>query len=207
MSSGARWLAWAQQLQAIAQTGLTYAKDPYDLERYRQLRELAVEIAADHLVASREQVSAAFALGSGYPTPKLDVRAVVFQGEEILLVRERAVAKWSLPGGWADVGQSLGEVAARETLEESGYEVRPVKLLAVLDKARHAHPPSLDYAYKCFLSCRLEGGEARTSHETDAVGFFAAQALPELDDHRVTRAQLARMFEHRADPSLPADFD
>ena len=68
--------------------------------------------------------------------------------------------------------------AERETLEESGYQVRAEKLLALLDKARHEHPPSLDYTYKVLIGCRLEGGEARTSHEVDDVGFFAEERSP-----------------------------
>lgn len=207
VSSGTAWSAWAQKLQAIAQTGLAYSKDAYDIERYRQLRDIAVSIVCDQTAASEEQVRTEFALGSGYPTPKVDVRAVVFEKASILLVRERAEGLWSLPGGWADIGQSLGEAAVRETLEETGYRVRPVKLLAVFDKAKHPHPPSLDYVYKCFVSCELEGGEPRVSHETDAVQFFLKTSLPHLDTRRVTASQVLRMFEHHADPFLPTDFD
>jgi ADP-ribose pyrophosphatase YjhB (NUDIX family) len=200
-------LAWAQKIQAISQTGLTYSKDAYDLERYRQLRQIAVEIAADHLGASQEQVTAAFALGSGYPTPKVDIRAVVFQGEQLLFVRERAAGLWSLPGGWADVGESPGEAAARETLEETGYRVRSSKLLAVFDKAKHGHPLSLEYVYKLFVLCQLEGGTPEISLEIDAVAFFDRDSLPDLESGRVTVAQVNRMFEHHADPTLPTDFD
>ena len=207
MSSGATWLTWAQKLQAIAQTGLAYSKDAYDIERYQQLRDIAVNMVCDNTAASEEQVRPDFALGSGYPTPKVDVRAVVFLNGSILLVRERAAGLWSLPGGWADIGQSLGEVAVRETLEETGYRVRPVKLLAVFDKAKHPHPPSLDYVYKCFMSCELEGGEPCVSLETDAVQFFYNTSLPHLDSRRVTASQVLRMFEHHADPLLPTDFD
>jgi ADP-ribose pyrophosphatase YjhB (NUDIX family) len=201
------WLRWAERLQAMAQAGLTYAHDPYDLDRYRELRAIAVEMAARHLGLPAEAVAPGFAAGTGYPTPKVDVRAAVFRDGRLLFVRERAIARWSLPGGWADVGQSPGEVAAKETLEESGFRVRPVKLLAVLDKSRQDHPPAIDYVYKLFIRCVLEGGEAQTSHETDAVGFFGPDDLPELETGRVTRAQVRRIFEHEADPSLPADFD
>jgi ADP-ribose pyrophosphatase YjhB (NUDIX family) len=207
MTDQPTWLAWVQRLQAIAQAGLAYSKDPYDLDRFRQLRAMAVEIAAAQGRAPRKEVAEAFALGSGYPTPKVDIRAVVFQGHDLLFVRERAAGLWSLPGGWADIGESPGEVAARETLEESGYRVRPSRLLAVLDKSRHEHPPSLDYVYKVFVLCDLESGTAQTSHETDAVGFFGRGGLPPLETNRVTLTQIARLFEHHADPSLPTDFD
>ncbi len=202
-----QWLRWAERLQAIAQTGLTYSQGPYDIERYRELRAIAVEIAARHLDQPLESVVKGFASATGYPTPKVDVRAVVFREQRLLLVRERAVARWTLPGGWADVGQTPGEAAAKETLEEAGFVVRPVKLLAVFDKSRHPHPPGVDYVYKLFFRCALEGGEARTSLETDAVGFFGTSDLPELDEERATRPQVLRMFEHEADPTLPTDFD
>jgi ADP-ribose pyrophosphatase YjhB (NUDIX family) len=201
-----KWLEWAQRLQAIAQAGLTYARDPYDLERFREVRALAVAIVSAQTGEPPARVMEAFALGTGYPTPKVDVRAVVFRDDEILLIREKAVGLWALPGGWADVGDSPSEAAVRETLEEAGCEVRATKLLAVLDKSRH-HPPSLDYVYKLFIGCELLGGEPRTSHETDGVGFFAADRLPELETGRVTAAEIARMFEHHRDPTLPTDFD
>jgi ADP-ribose pyrophosphatase YjhB (NUDIX family) len=201
------WLRWAQRIQAIAQTGLTYARDPFDLERYRELREIALEVASAGLSEPAEEVRVAFATGLGYPTPKVDVRAVVFRGEELLLVRERRVGRWTLPGGWADVGDTPSLAAERETLEESGYRVRAEKVLAVLDKSRHEHPPSADYTYKVLIGCRLEGGEPATSHEIDAVGFFARSALPELDLDRTTPGQVELAFSHRADASRPADFD
>jgi len=202
-----QWLRWAERLQAIAQTGLTYAKDAYDHDRYRELRGIAAEIAARHLDLSVEAVAAGFASGTGYPTPKVDVRAVVFREGRLLLVRERATGGWTLPGGWADVGQTPGEAVSKEALEESGFRVRPVKLLAVFDKSRHAHPPAVDYVYKLFILCALLGGEARTGLETDDVGFFGRDELPAPDEGRSTRAQLLRMFEHEADPTLPTDFD
>jgi ADP-ribose pyrophosphatase YjhB (NUDIX family) len=201
------WLRWAQRVQSIAQTGLTYAGDPYDRERYEELRAIAVEMASASLAAPAEEVRVAFAGGLGYPTPKVDVRAVVFRGEEVLLVRERRNGRWTFPGGWADTGDTPALAAERETLEESGYRVRAEKLLALLDKSRHEHPPSVDYTYKVLMGCRLLGGEPATSHEIDAVGFFARPALPPLDLDRTTPGQVDLAFAHRDDPARPADFD
>jgi ADP-ribose pyrophosphatase YjhB (NUDIX family) len=201
------WLRWAQRIQALAQAGLTYARDPFDRERYEQLRAIAVEMAACATAAPPEEVRVAFASSLGYPTPKVDVRAVVFRGEELLLVRERASGRWTFPGGWADAGDTPSLAAERETLEESGYRVRAEKLLAFLDKSRHEHPPSLDYTYKVLIRCRLEGGAPVTSHEIEAVGFFPRTALPELDLDRTTPGQVDLAFAHLADPSRPADFD
>lgn len=201
------WLRFAERVQAIAQTGLAYAKDPYDRERYLELRRIAVEMAATGLCVPGAEVAVAFASGLGYPTPKVDVRAVVLRGDELLLVRERRSGRWTFPGGWADVGDSPGAAAERETLEESGYRVRAVKLLALLDKARHDHPPSLDYTYKLLIACRLEGGASVTSHEIDAVGFFPRGAELELDLDRTTPGQLALAWAHHDDPARPTDFD
>lgn len=196
-----------QRIQAIAQTGLTYARDPYDRERYAELRELAVIMAAYGLARPSEAVRAAFALEEGYPTPKVDIRAVVFDRGRLLLVRERTDGLWSLPGGWADLGESPAQVAEREAQEESGYVVRARKLLAVFDKARHDHPPSMTYTYKLFIGCELLGGAPVTSLETDGTGFFARDQIPPLSRSRVTPAQIARMFEHHDHPDLPADLD
>jgi ADP-ribose pyrophosphatase YjhB (NUDIX family) len=201
------WLRWAQRVQAIAQTGLTYARDPYDRERYEELRAIALEMAARALGMPPQEVRVAFASGLGYPTPKVDVRAVVFRDAELLLVRERRSGRWTFPGGWADAGDTPSLAAERETLEESGYRVRAGKLLALLDKSRHEHPPSIDYTYKILIRCRLEGGEPSTSHEIDAVGFFAREALPPLDLDRTTHGQVDLAWAHLADPSRPTDFD
>jgi ADP-ribose pyrophosphatase YjhB (NUDIX family) len=201
------WLRRAQRIQSIAQAGLTYARDPYDRERYEQLRGLAVEIAAEGVSEPEEVVRVVFASGAGYPTPKVDVRAVVFRENDLLLVREASSARWTLPGGWADVGDTPAAAAVRETLEESGYRVRAEKVIALLDKTRHEHPPSLDYTYKILIECRLEGGEPRTSHEVDAVGFYAEDGLPDLDLERTTPGQVALAFSHHRDPARPTDFD
>jgi len=208
LSHNPLWLQWAQQIQSIAQAGITYSKDPYDQERYRRLREIAGEIMASYTSVPKDVLSQALAAEEGYLTPKVDVRAVVFDVRgRLLLVRERGEGLWSLPGGWADVGESPGEAAAREVLEESGYRVRPVKVLAVYDRARHAHPPLLWYVYKLFIRCELVDGTARTSLETDRVGFFDRDSIPALSTSRVTAAQIRRMFEHYDNPDLPTDFD
>ncbi len=199
-------LRWAQRVQAIAQTGLTYARDPFDRQRYGELREIAVEMAAAS-GAQAEAARVAFSAEEAYPTPKVDVRAVVFRGDELLLVREARTGGWTFPGGWADVGDTPGGVAERETLEESGYSVRARKMIAVFDKSRHEHPPSLFYTYKLLVLCDLVGGEARGSHETDAVAFFAREALPQLDLERATPGQVGVAFAHHADPERPTDFD
>ena len=202
-----QWLVWARELQAIAQTGLTFSKDSYDLDRYRRLRAIAVEMLAVGSNTPMEQVHGLFNQDVGYPTPKVDVRAAVFRGDCILLVREISDGRWTLPGGWADVNQSAKECVEREVKEESGFDARAVKLAAIYDRRLHnptSHPYSI---YKLFFLCELTGGEARPSLETTAVEFFPRHRLPELSLGRVNAGQIERMYVHRAHPKLMTEFD
>jgi ADP-ribose pyrophosphatase YjhB (NUDIX family) len=137
----------------------------------------------------------------------VEVRAAVFREEQILLVKEPGDEGWSLPGGWADVGESPSEAAVRETLEESGYRVRPVRLLAAYDRDRHGHPPIPYHVYKLVFLCQILDQTPSPDVDAEGVGFFAEKQLPELSISRVTRAQISRFFEQQRDPDRPADFD
>jgi ADP-ribose pyrophosphatase YjhB (NUDIX family) len=189
-------LGWVRRLQAIAQSGLTYAKDPYDVERYQQIRRIAAEIAASPSGTTADSIAALFSEASGYATPKLDTRAVVLNEEKILLVREREDGLWTLPGGWVDVGESPSESVEREVKEESGYAVRAVRLLALWDRDKHPHPPMAFHVYKVIFHCELLGGDPlAASTETEGVDFFPKDALPELSLGRVTPQQIERLIE------------
>ena len=201
------WLDWARKLNALAQTGLTFAENPYDIERYTAVRTIAAEMIAR---ATGTEVAGVLALldrDSGYATPKVDVRGVVFQDGKILLVREQSDGLWALPGGWADVNDSPASAVVREIREEAGYETRASKLLALLDRNRHNHPPHVNHIYKAFIRCEIIGGAPTTSHEIQDVGFFGEDEIPELSLTRNVPSQVARMFEHHRQPGLPADFD
>jgi len=202
------WLDWVRSLQAIAQAGLTYASDEYDIERYHAVRRVAAEIASAQSGTPPEMIHGLFAAATGYPTPKVDVRGAVIGAGRILLVRERSDGAWTLPGGWADPGESPSEAVAREVLEEAGVRVRAVKLIALYDRARQGHPVHSESIYKAIFSCQaLEHLAPRASGETDAAAFFDADALPELSVGRTTHAQIARVMAHHADPALPTEFD
>lgn len=202
------WLSWARKLQALAQNGLHFSRDPFDRERYEQVLEVALGMLARGSDLDAAAVRHLFAHDTGYATPKVDVRGALFQEGRILLVRERSDGLWTLPGGWADVNDAPSEAVEREVLEESGFRAKTSKLLAVYDRRLHGHePPSPRHVYKLFFRCELVGGEASTSHETDGVAFFAEDALPSLSLFRVTPSQLARLFAHERDPALPTDFD
>jgi len=200
-------LRLAERLRVIAQAGLTYSEGPFDRDRYEKLLSIAAEVAAGGLGLPVDGVAEILRAERGYPTPKVDVRAVVPQGDQVLFVREVTDGLWALPGGWADAGVSPADMAAREVLEETGYVVKPVRLLAILDKARHGHPPDPWATYKLFFLCRLEGGAPRPSFETPECAFFQEGALPPLSTPRNTERQIRRMFEHLRTPGLPTDFD
>jgi ADP-ribose pyrophosphatase YjhB (NUDIX family) len=210
MTQEPQWLVWAREIQAIAQIGLTFSRDPYDRERYERLRAIAGEIVAEHTSVDVAQLHAVFAAETGYATPKIDVRGAVFRDGRILLVRESADAgRWTLPGGWADVNESPVECVTKEVREESGFNVRVRKLAAVWDRARHAHLPHyLFHIWKLFFVCEIVDGDARSGMETSEVAFFGEEELPaDLSVSRVLDWQLRRMFQHMRDLALPTEFD
>src|SRR5918911_4657285 len=190
------WLRWVKRLQAIAQDGLTYATDEYDAGRYEQVREVAAEILATRSTGELEDARGLLELERGPATPKVDVRAAVFDGGRILLVKEPDDGGWSLPGGWADVGESPAEAAVREVFEESGYRVRPVRLISALDRDRHGHPPIPYHVYKLVFLCEIldetparMGGRTgwSSSASTNCPGSRArVSSPPRSDDLRIS---------------------
>lgn len=202
------WLTWARRIQAIAQNGLTFAQDPFDQERYEALRQLAAEMLAAGSTLPFDQAIELFSKEEGYATPQVDERGVVFCDGKLLLMKEKSDGLWSLPGGWADVGGSPAENVTREIREETGFQTRAVKMLAVYDREKHPHQPAfVQHVYKLFVLCEITGGEPALSIETEAVGFFGEHEIPELSLTRVTPGQVARCFEHHRQPDLPTDFN
>ncbi|UQZ77411.1 ADP-ribose pyrophosphatase [Niallia circulans] len=202
-----KWLQWAKQLQAIAQAGLTYSKDTFDLERFEDIRKISLEIMSEYTKVDETRIRDLFANETGYATPKVDIRAVVFQDNKILMVKEKTDNSWALPGGWGDIGLTPAEVAVKEVQEESGFKVKAVKLIAVMDKKCHPHPPSPYHVYKMFIQCEIVGGEAQEGVETSSVGFFAKDDLPPLSIPRNTESQILLAFKHMANPLEPVYFD
>jgi ADP-ribose pyrophosphatase YjhB (NUDIX family) len=202
-----QWLKWVQQLQAIAQNGLTYTKDVFDKERFEAIQHLAAEIAAHHTDTPQHKIVNIFEDQTGYATPKMDVRGVVFQDNKILLVQEKSDQLWTLPGGWVDVHESPSTAVEKEIVEESGYICKAKKILALYDMNKHSYPPHSAHVYKLYILCELIGGEAATSIETTAVQFYEENNIPKLSLRRTTPEHIKQMFEHKRNPDFPTDFD
>jgi ADP-ribose pyrophosphatase YjhB (NUDIX family) len=209
MSTAADILQWARKVQAIAQNGLEFTRDTFDRDRFEQLQQLVTTILTSELAITPGELKGLWRGDDGYATPKVDVRGGVFQQDKVLLVRERSDGKWTLPGGWVDVGDAPSFAVEREIREESGYLTKAVKLAALFDRNNpaHGHPPSILHIYKLFFVCELTGGTATLSNETDGVDFFPVDSLPPLSIGRATQSQIERLYQHHLNRDLPTDFD
>ncbi|MDR3429515.1 NUDIX hydrolase [Silvimonas sp.] len=199
-------LEQARRLQAVAQTGLHYARDPFDIQRYQEIAAIAhAQLAELTGAATTEQITQLFIPEKGYANPKLDVRTAVFRDDRILLVRELSDGYWTLPGGWADVGSTPAQIAAREVLEEAGFVVRISRFMKLIDMHQHAHPPEPFHIWKLIFQGEILSEGQPDGIETDGVGFFALDDLPPLSLQRILPEQIARLFELRASGGV--DFD
>jgi ADP-ribose pyrophosphatase YjhB (NUDIX family) len=200
----------AIKLSALAQDGLTFAANPYDVDRYRQVSRLATDLLAALSGRPADELAIELGRDSGYATPKVDVRGAIFDDQQrVLLMQEKTDARWSLPGGWADPGDSPSSAVTREILEETGYHSSAVKLIACWDREIQQNPPPLAvHVYKLFFLCRPDGTvQPPAALETLDVGWFAIGELPPLSLGRVNHRQLERALAHHLDPSLPTEFD
>jgi len=203
-----RWLQWAKRLQAVSQTGLHYSKDPYDIERFQEIQQISAEMMAEGSSTEITKILGLISAQKGYATPKVDVRGVCFREEKILLVKERIDGGWTIPGGWADIGESPRECVEKEVWQESGFQARAVRLLAVLDREKDPAGPPLPFSiYKLFFLCEITGGEARPGSETLGVQFFGENEIPPLSLSRTTPRQIERMFASYRDPDRHCEFD
>ncbi len=201
------WLDWIIELQSLAQIGLTYTKDDFDKERFERIRELSAQMMSRIAQRPPEEIKDLFCNETGFQTPKLDTRAAVFRDGKILLVHEKT-GKWSLPGGWVDVNQSIRQNTVKEVFEESGYVVDAVKIISIHDRNLHNSPR---YAYgvcKIFVLCKLIGGTFRENLETTECKFFSIDELPELAVEKCTDEQISLCFEaYRENGKWEPEFD
>lgn len=202
-----KWLAWAREIQAIAQTGDHYADNHYQHERYQRLLEIAAEMVNENGKVDYTPVLGAFRGAVGYATPRIDVRGAVFQDGKLLLVREISDGGWCMPGGWADVGDVPSESAEREVWEEAGFKVKAKKVVGVYD-ANRTGPLELFHAFKVVFLCDVLDGKATPSVETSEVGFFSPEEIPGvLSPNRTSPRVIADAFAAYQDPERPTQFD
>ena len=208
MEKGKELITIAQRIRALAQTGLSYSVSDYETDRCQELLELSHRITSIVSGLPEQEIAACFHPVKEYVTPKVDIRAAVFNDRgEILLVREKADGRWSMPGGWSDVGYTPTEVAVKETKEETGLDVRVERLLAVLDKRCHAYPPTSLYVYKMFILCSVTGGALSGTFDILDQRFFCLDNLPPLSLDRTLPENIRMVDELRRHPERPVVLD
>jgi len=200
-------LEHVKKIQSIAHAGLTYTENKFDIERYEELKKISLNLLSDLTCIEIGTIENIFINETGYQTPKVDIRGVIFKDEKLLMVKEKVDGKWSLPGGWADIGLTPKEVVTKEVLEEAGLTVKPVKLLAVFDKRNYKHPPSLFHTYKMFILCKAVEGNISPGIETTEVNYFGLDEMPELSPTRITIEQIRSLFDFLNDHDKETIFD
>ena len=201
------WLTITKRINSIAQTGLAFSKDEHDRERYTELLALSIRILQNITEIDSKKLEFVFNREGGYQTPKVGIRAVVIKDQKVLLVKEKMDHKWSLPGGWADTGLSPGEITVKEVKEESGYDVKPKRILGLIYYNRYQEEPFPFDVYNLFMECEIDGGEPVSGAETSEVRFFDIDNLPDLSVRRVTKDQIIKMYELSMNKMLEPIFD
>ncbi len=200
----------AKRIKSIADTGLLYSSNEYDRERYTELLAISHELMGQLTGLPVEVIKNFYAPNKDYPTAKVDVRGLLLNEQgQVLLAREMADGKWTLPGGWADVGYSPAEVIEKEFLEETGLQVKATRLLAVFDKRCHPHPPQPFYVYKFALLCELKTKEQSLNKGFDILetGYFPVDQLPDLSEERILAAQIELLYKKATGGDFAAYFD
>ena len=202
-----KWLKWAIEIQSLAQAGLEYTNNVYDIERYERLREISAEMIAEKTDLNIDKVKNLFCNETGYQTPKIDTRAVIFKDNKILLVHENN-GTWSLPGGWCDVLESIKSNTEKEVKEETGLNVRAIKVIAIQDRNKHNKPI---YAYgvcKVFVLCDIIDGEFIKNIETTEIEYFALDNIPNnLAEEKTNKEQIEMCFEAYNDKNWETQLD
>ncbi|HEY3312425.1 MAG TPA: NUDIX hydrolase [Anaerolineales bacterium] len=206
MTDSPKWFDWAREIYSLAQAGITYSGNPYDIQRYKRLQEITAEMLASQADLSQAAILQSFSMQSGYATPKVDVRGAVIRDGKILLVREQADGRWAMPGGWGDIGDGPADMVAREVWEESGFKVRVDKLVGLYD-ANRLQPMEFYHVYKLVFLCSILAGEPTPSLETLEVGFFSMDELPPLSEVRTNRRILEEVFAHYVQDGRAAFFE
>nr|WP_321453790.1 NUDIX hydrolase [uncultured Carboxylicivirga sp.] len=197
-----------KRIKALAETGLVYAQNGYEIERNQELIDLSKELMAAIIDQPIEVIDRFYLPPKEYPTPKVDVRGFILNDQdEILMAKEMVDKKWTIPGGWADIGFTPSEIAIKEVEEETGIQSEVVRLLAVYDKRCHNHPASTFYVYKIVFLCKVTGGELRGAFDIEDSGWFSIDNLPELSEDRIVKSQIEELFKLAKNDCLPVVYD
>lgn len=200
-------LRLTKQIKSLVDAGLVYQQNGYDAERYDQLKDIALQMQSILSDVDVQKLKDFYLPEKDYPTPKVDVRAVVLNAQnEILMVKESVDGKWTLPGGWADIGLTPAESIVKEVEEETGYKVKPIKLLAVYDKKCYPHPPQSHYVYKFNFLCQMLSGKIDPNFDIQGVKWFSINNLPELSSDRILKTQIEHLY-NLAQKDQPTFFD
>lgn len=185
-----------KRLKDIADIGLIYTDVPYDIERYEELKNISLKLMGHLADEPFAKLDSFFLPQLDYPTPKVDVRGfVINEKDEILMAQEGVDSKWTIPGGWADIGNTPKEVVIKEIKEETGIDAEVVRLLAIYDKQRHKHPAEPYYIYKLMFFCKAVGGELQPGFDMKGAGYFSLDDLPELSEERILESQIKHLFD------------
>ena len=204
------WLTYAKRIQSIADTGMTFATDDFDKERYQELADIGNKMLAELGNVPIERIENLLGdLGNGYATPKVDVRGAVVNNTKILLVREKTDGLWALPGGYADSGLSASQNVKKEISEEAQIEVTVTSLYAIKHKAQHDYAPDVREFYKLFFLCKQndERVMATPGMEVSDVDFFSFSQLPPLSTGRVNLNDIETAFAASAGKLAKVLFD
>jgi len=186
-----------KRIQTLAEIGLELSEITYDIERYQELRDISLELLEKLTDVPIEKIIPVIEEKNGYKTPKVDIRAAVFNEQgQILLIQEKVDGKWAMPGGWTDISYSPAEVAEKECQEEAGLKVKATRLLAIMDKQKQKMPPAFEYVYKIFMLCEKQDNNISTGSETSDVGWFDENKIPLLSQPRNTDKQIKMMFQY-----------
>ena len=201
------WMKWVVEIQALAQSGLTYTKDVYDVERYERLREISAEMIANVADLPIGKVKDLFCNEVGYQTPKIVTRAAIFKNNKILLTQENS-GKWTLPGGWCDVLESIESNTLKEVKEETGLDVKAKRIISLQDRNKNNKPVYPFGICKVFVLCELIGGQFEKNIETIGINYFAFDEIPDnLAEEKINKKQIEMCFNSYKDTNWQTKFD
>lgn len=180
------------KVHSIAKIGLTYSKDPYAIDNYKEINELSKKMLEDFMNVKFDRPS--MFSKDVYPTPNISVRTLILKDNKILLVKEANTNLWSFPGGWCDLYDSPSKAAFNEVSQEAGIEPEITRLIGVLDRTPHKSNQNVP-EYVLLFEGNIDGKKFHEHcHETNDVKFFDLNALPEMSK-KLSKEEIDRVIK------------